>query len=146
MEEYLNQFKILSDQLALASSPINDEDLVLLILNGLSEEYNAAKATIRTRSDIISFDQLCSLLCSESIHVESSLKHAHASDLPGSIAYTAHRGNHSNREGSRGYYRDRGSFRGRDEDRPREQMSHYQRGSQSRRAKSSYNTYNTYNP
>ena len=60
MEEYLNQFKILFDQFALASSPVDDEDLVLLILNGLPEEYNAAKTAIHTRSYLISIDQLCS--------------------------------------------------------------------------------------
>ena len=49
MEESLNQFQVLSDQLALASSPIDDEDLVMLILNGLPEEYNATNTAIRTR-------------------------------------------------------------------------------------------------
>ena len=47
MEDYLNHFKVIADQLALVSSPVEDEDLILLILNGLPDEYNALKTTVR---------------------------------------------------------------------------------------------------
>ena len=114
MEEYLNQFKLISDQLALASSPNDDEDLVLLILNGLPKEYNALKTTIRARSKLISLDQLSALLSSESIRVESTLKHTHASKIPGSLPYTAQRSNYSHRGGPRGCNRGRGAFKGRE--------------------------------
>ncbi|XP_028074887.1 uncharacterized protein LOC114277205 [Camellia sinensis] len=43
MEEYLNQFKVITDQLALVSSLVNDKDLILLILSGLPDECNALK-------------------------------------------------------------------------------------------------------
>lgn len=36
MESYLKEIKDIADQLAMASSMIEDEDLVLLTLNGLS--------------------------------------------------------------------------------------------------------------
>lgn len=91
MEEYLGQIKIISDQLSLVSSPIDDEDLKLLILNGLPDEYNALKTTIRARSEPISVDSLCSLLCSESVHVETAAKQSHATDLP--FAYVGAKGN-----------------------------------------------------
>ena len=125
MEDYLHKFKVLADQLALASSSVDDEDLVLLILNGLPEEYNAFKTTIRARSDPITVDQLCSLLCSESIHIESSLKHKQISEIPGSAAYIAPRGQYANKGSQKGYYRGRGSVRGRDRGRFHGQMSSY---------------------
>ena len=107
MEDYLNQFKTISDQLALASAPVDDEDLVLLVLNGLPDEYNAFKTTIRARSDPISMEDLSSLLCSESIHIESSMKQTHTAEIP--YAYSVTRGNYKG--GNRGGHRV--SFRGR---------------------------------
>ncbi|GMP42726.1 hypothetical protein CsSME_00012370 [Camellia sinensis var. sinensis] len=74
MTEYLTQIKEISDQLRLASSTIDDEDLVLLTLNGLPEEYDALKTTIRARVESITMDDLCSLLSSEEIHVENKAR------------------------------------------------------------------------
>ncbi|XP_028056249.1 TMV resistance protein N-like [Camellia sinensis] len=54
IEEYLNQIKELADQLALASSPIDEEDLVLLTLNDFPDEFNALKTTIRAWIEPIS--------------------------------------------------------------------------------------------
>ncbi|CAL5326068.1 unnamed protein product [Camellia sinensis] len=105
MEDYLGQVKALSDQLNLASSPISDEDLVLIILNGLLDEYNAFKTTIRARAESISIDCLCSLLCSKAVHVESSIKHSSFADVP--FAYVANRQNLSSTSRS-----DRGSYCG----------------------------------
>ena len=86
MESYLQEIKDLVEQLALASSPGCDEDLILLVLNGLPEEYNAFKTTIRAKSEVLSMEELCSLLCSEAIHVENSHKHS-TSDL--TVAFSA---------------------------------------------------------
>ncbi|CAL5378340.1 unnamed protein product [Camellia sinensis] len=105
MEDYLGQVKALSDQLNLVSSPIDDEDLLLLILNGLPDEYNAFKTTIRARAESISVDCLCSLLCSEAVHVESSTKHSSFANV--SFAYVANRQNPSSTSRS-----NRGSYRG----------------------------------
>ncbi|XP_028095342.1 uncharacterized protein LOC114295310 [Camellia sinensis] len=109
MDTYLTQIKSIADQLVLAASPIDDKDLVLLILNGLPDEYNASKTAIRTRVETISIGELCSLLNSESIHVESVSKQALASELP--FAY--HVSSTSSRGGFRG-----GSYRGRGGGRP----------------------------
>ena len=88
MEEYLSQIEDILHQLALASSWIEDEDLILLTLNGLPEEYDAFKTAIYAKSDVISMEELCALLCSESIHVENKIKHNH--DL--TVAYAATKG------------------------------------------------------
>ncbi|XP_028121922.1 uncharacterized protein LOC114319121 [Camellia sinensis] len=90
MEDFLSQFKAISDEHFLASSPVNDEDLILLILNGLPDEHNAFKTTIRARSAPISLEQLSALLYSESIHVESSLTHTQTTEIP--FAYSATQG------------------------------------------------------
>lgn len=41
MEEYMAKLKTISDQLALAGSPISTEELVMHSLNGLDHVYNA---------------------------------------------------------------------------------------------------------
>ena len=74
MEEYLAKIKEISNQLRLASSMIDDEDLVLITLNGLPDEYEALKTAIRARVESISMEDLCSLLCSEAIHIENKTK------------------------------------------------------------------------
>ncbi|GMQ04334.1 hypothetical protein CsSME_00049783 [Camellia sinensis var. sinensis] len=114
MDEYLTQIKSIADQLALAASPVDDEDLVLLILNGLPDEYNAFKTSIRTRSESISIGVLCSLLNSESIHVESSSKQGHTAELPFHTAEIPF-AYHTSKTSSRGAYKG-GSYRGRGRD------------------------------
>lgn len=74
MEDYLKQIKEIADQLAIASCPIQDEDLVFHILHGLPSSYDAFNTSIRTRSESITVDELTSLLCSESIHMDSHTK------------------------------------------------------------------------
>lgn len=71
MEDYLLQIKIISDQLALVSSPVEEEDLILIVLNGLPVEYNSLKTAIRARPESITMSDLSSLLCLEALHVES---------------------------------------------------------------------------
>ncbi|GMP89176.1 hypothetical protein CsSME_00040856 [Camellia sinensis var. sinensis] len=125
MDAYLTEFKTIADQLALACAPVDDEDIVLLILNGLPAEYNAFKTSIRTRSDSMSLATLSSLLCSEEIHIEAANKNSQASEIP--FAYTATTRSFSNRGGSNGSPRSyRGNFSNRG-------GSRYFRGSSSRR-------------
>ncbi|XP_028071092.1 uncharacterized protein LOC114273489 isoform X2 [Camellia sinensis] len=106
MDAYLTEFKTIADQLALACAPVDDEDIVLFILNGLPDEYNAFKTTICARSDSISPENLCSLLRSEEIHIESAHKHSHASEIPYAYAATtksfSHRGGSNGSSGFRG--------------------------------------------
>lgn len=98
MDVYLQEIRDLVDQLALACSPICDEDLILLVLNGLPEEYNAFKTAIRAKSEILTMDELCALLCSEAIHVEHYHKSGSSSDL--TVAFTATHGSNILPQGS----------------------------------------------
>ncbi|CAL5350299.1 unnamed protein product [Camellia sinensis] len=100
MEVYLQEIKDLVDQLALACSPICDEDLILLVLNGLPEEYNALKTTIRAKSEVLTMDELCALLCYEAIHVEHCHKSGSSSDL--TVAFAATHGSNILPQGSFG--------------------------------------------
>lgn len=97
---------------------MDDEDLVLLILNGLPDEYNVLKTIICARSAPITMDTLCSLLCSEAIHVEAALKQNQASEVP--FAYAINRGHYSSRGGHRDSYRGKNSYRCRDGGRSRD--------------------------
>ncbi|CAL5402425.1 unnamed protein product [Camellia sinensis] len=103
MEEYLAQIKDIADQLALAGSAVDDEDLVLLTLNGLPTEYGAFNTTIRAKTDPISMDVLSSLLCSEAIHIESTSKTSSSSHMAYSASNTA--SSQSRNSGSRTTYR-----------------------------------------
>lgn len=77
-------------------------------MNGLPDEFDALKTTIRARSDDITMEELSSLLCSESIHIESKHKKVIAHEF--SVAYAATRG--SNNSFSPSSSRGRSSFRG----------------------------------
>lgn len=74
MEDFLRQIQDIAEQLSLASSPIDEEDLVLITLNGLPDEFDAFKTTIRARTEPILMQELSSLLCSEAIHVDAKAK------------------------------------------------------------------------
>lgn len=113
MEEFLCQIQEIAEQLSLASAPIDDEDLVLITLNGLPDEFDAFKTTIRARSESITMQELCSLLCSEAIHVEAKAKKSVSSDL--NVAFASVKGDFQSPPFSRGYssnFRGRSSFRG----------------------------------
>lgn len=49
MGDYLNQIKRIVDTLAAVSSPLEDEDIVLHILNKLPSSFNSFKMAICTR-------------------------------------------------------------------------------------------------
>lgn len=111
MEEYLTEIKEISSLLSLASSSVDDEDLVLLTLNGLPDEYDAFKTAIPARVESITMDDLSSLLCSETIHIESKTKSAISTDA--TVAYSVKKSNESSSfRGSSSNYRGRHSFRG----------------------------------
>ncbi|GMP43064.1 hypothetical protein CsSME_00012575 [Camellia sinensis var. sinensis] len=114
IEEYLTQIKELADQLALASSPMDDEDLVLLTLNGLPDEFDALKTTVRARIEPISMVDLTSLLCSESLYIGSKQRKMQSHE--NTVAYVSLRdstsGSSSSREGRSSFRSQRGGFRG----------------------------------
>ncbi|CAL5322875.1 unnamed protein product [Camellia sinensis] len=109
MELYLSHIKELVDQLHLASASVDDEDIVLITLNGLPREYDAFKTTIRARSEGITMDELSSLLCSEALHIEEKPKSS--SEL--SLAYAAMKDNvSSSSKGFSTYHHGRSNYRG----------------------------------
>lgn len=115
MEGYLQQIKTLNDQLTLAGSQVDNEDLVLITLKGLPDEYRAFKTSIRTRSSPIPMEELCALLLSEAIHEETPVKSQSSSDV--NVAFVASRGGYTH-QGNRGFSYpnpnrgSRGGFRG----------------------------------
>ena len=130
MENYLSKIKDLVSQLALVSSFIDDEDLVLLTLNGLPDEYDAFKTTIRARSESIRMEELTALLLSEAVHMDSKLQKLSSeptlacSSVRGSFntnlrgrssgfrghSYRGNRGGHSSRGNPRGSGRSGSNF------------------------------------
>ncbi|GMP86006.1 hypothetical protein CsSME_00038963 [Camellia sinensis var. sinensis] len=95
----------------------DDEDLVLLTLNGLPEEYDALKTTIHARVESISMDDVCSLLSSEEIHIENKAKSV-VHDSP--VAYAATKGSEnfqSYPQASRSHFTTSQGYRGRGQSR-----------------------------
>ncbi|PKU87312.1 Retrovirus-related Pol polyprotein from transposon TNT 1-94 [Dendrobium catenatum] len=70
MRQYLDQVKILVDNIAAAGSTIDTEDIIIYILNGLPAAYNAFTTAIRASLQPIALDDLYSLLCSEEINLQ----------------------------------------------------------------------------
>ncbi|KAI0510131.1 hypothetical protein KFK09_010731 [Dendrobium nobile] len=68
MVQYLNEVKILVDNIAAAGSKIDPEEIILHILNGLPPAYQSFKTSIRTMVNPLGLDQFYSLLISEEIH------------------------------------------------------------------------------
>ncbi|KAI0500261.1 hypothetical protein KFK09_018471 [Dendrobium nobile] len=69
MIQYLNEVKTIVDQIAAAGSTVDNEDIILYILNGLSMSYQSFKTYIRTMQTPLNLDQLYPLLISEELHL-----------------------------------------------------------------------------
>ncbi|KAF3792473.1 hypothetical protein EJ110_NYTH11473 [Nymphaea thermarum] len=59
---YFHKAKGIDHQLAMASKPVDEDDLVMNILFGLPEDYGTLKVSLRTRVDPINLEELYSLL------------------------------------------------------------------------------------
>lgn len=64
--------KSIVDTLATVSSPLEEEDIILYILNGLPSHFNSFKTTIRTRSETITVSELQELLLIKDQQLETS--------------------------------------------------------------------------
>jgi Reverse transcriptase (RNA-dependent DNA polymerase)/gag-polypeptide of LTR copia-type/GAG-pre-integrase domain len=73
MQAYLDQKRSLADRLRMIGCPVSDADLQLFILHGLSIEYDSLVVSLNSRSDAVSFNELCGLLLA---HEQRLLKHA----------------------------------------------------------------------
>lgn len=65
MQVYLHQVKQIVDTLAIVSTPLEEEDIIFYILNGLPQDFNPFKTTIRMRCQSISVQELQELLLIE---------------------------------------------------------------------------------
>ncbi|MDM1658961.1 retrotransposon gag domain-containing protein, partial [Escherichia coli] len=72
INDYSLKVKGLADALASIGSPVEDDDLVSVTLNGLSKEYDEFRRTsIQTRENFSNFQDLISLLITEEMNVGS---------------------------------------------------------------------------
>jgi gag-polypeptide of LTR copia-type len=64
--DYLQKIRKIADELAFIGSPISDEDLVLVVLNGLGAEFNSFTVVVTTvsRRDPLSFTDIHGMLLS----------------------------------------------------------------------------------
>ncbi|XP_021802649.1 uncharacterized protein LOC110746720 isoform X2 [Prunus avium] len=67
VSEYLQQIKQLSDALAAAGAPIDDSDIIAIILNGLPSEFESFIDSIELRLTSTSVDDLHGLLLSKEL-------------------------------------------------------------------------------
>ncbi|KAF5187502.1 Retrovirus-related pol polyprotein from transposon re1 [Thalictrum thalictroides] len=70
INEYFHHIKQIVDNLAAVGSPVNDDDIVVYVLNGLPDDYGPFTTYIRVRSDPTSTDELHNLLLSEELAIE----------------------------------------------------------------------------
>lgn len=62
---YLQKIKVVKDKLLAICVIIDDDELFHITIKGLPREYNAFRSTIRTRSTLLSFNELSTLLNTE---------------------------------------------------------------------------------
>ncbi|KAI5313965.1 hypothetical protein L3X38_043141 [Prunus dulcis] len=58
VSQYLQDVKVIADELAIIDVPLSDDDLLLYILNGVGSEFKEITAVVRSRDTSISFENL----------------------------------------------------------------------------------------
>lgn len=69
MAQYLTEIKVKISAITTAGSSIDPKDNILYKFNELPPSYQTFKTTIRTTIQLVSLDDLYSLLCNEEIHL-----------------------------------------------------------------------------
>jgi len=69
ISDYSTKVKNLVDVLASIGVPVNDEDLVVMTLNGLGKDYSQFRTSIIVRETFPNFQDLITLLISEAMRV-----------------------------------------------------------------------------
>lgn len=82
--------KIATDELALLNHPIENDDLVLYIVNGLSQRLKDIFAAIRTRTNSITFEELHEQLVEHEFYL---LRMDSSSNMTGVLAHVANKTN-----------------------------------------------------
>ncbi|KAJ0456166.1 putative RNA-directed DNA polymerase [Helianthus annuus] len=99
--EFLHDMKNVADALALAQSPVKEEDLIVHILNQLGDEYSNMVAAIKARDNSISYPELFDKL----VDFEQSIKESEPTPVMATVNYThrtnrpSQRNQHDNRSG-----------------------------------------------
>ncbi|KAA8526043.1 hypothetical protein F0562_007857 [Nyssa sinensis] len=96
---YIQKIKQARDSLASVSVLIEDEDILIYVLNGLPQEYNAFKTSIRTRSENITLEEVYAMLKIEEQTIESVHKQNHTSPFLGAMMASNYRPNFSSNRG-----------------------------------------------
>jgi hypothetical protein len=81
MTVYLDRVKEIRDKLGSVGVNVDDEDLLHVVLKGLTPEYDSFCSAMRTRDRVISCEELHVLLTSEE-ESKKNTKHTTSSDLP----------------------------------------------------------------
>ncbi|KAL4575060.1 hypothetical protein LXL04_021901 [Taraxacum kok-saghyz] len=100
--EFLQDMRAIADSLALAQSPVTEEDLMVHILSQLGDEYHTIVAALKVRENPIEYSELFDKLTD----FERSLKEAFPpSDiLPTTVNYTTRNQGFNNRSSSNNSY------------------------------------------
>lgn len=69
--EYLQQIKQITNNLVFFGCLVSDQDLVIHILSGLPYEYDPFSTSIGVRSQLVTSDELYSLLLSKELILSS---------------------------------------------------------------------------
>jgi hypothetical protein len=102
INDYSTKVKNLADALASIGAHVDDEDLVVVTLNGLGKDYNQFRTSIVVRETFPNFQNLITLLISEEMRVVGTSSNGGSLE---SVFYS-----NTNRARSRG---GKTSFRGR---------------------------------
>ncbi len=69
ISDYFTKVKNLADVLMFMGAPIDDEDLVVVTLNGLGKDYSQFRTSIAVRKTFFNFQDLITLLISEEMRI-----------------------------------------------------------------------------
>ncbi|KAB2603843.1 hypothetical protein D8674_040045 [Pyrus ussuriensis x Pyrus communis] len=107
--DYVDKLTNFADQLALAGKPVDDDDLMELILNGVGPAFESIVTSVQARENPMSLDDMVALLLS----AESPLFAPSGSTPNPGRGTTLHRGNGRTSSFRRGGFQGRGFFQGR---------------------------------
>ncbi len=128
ISDYSTKVKNLADALASIGAPVDDEDLVVVTLNGLGKNYSQFHTSIAIQETFPDFQDLITLLISEDMRVvgtssnggsQESVFYSNSNRGRGRGAETSFRGRHGNSHGGHHQHETqshgggRGNFRGR---------------------------------
>ncbi|CAH9096720.1 unnamed protein product [Cuscuta epithymum] len=73
IQAYLTEMYALSEALALAQSPLSEEDLVINILNGLGPDYSELTSAIRVRETALPLEELQDILLEHEARLQENI-------------------------------------------------------------------------